>query len=60
MHTITMLPFFNIKIQFLMILKMSLLTELEKNNKDSQKGNKFFGVGPVLGGKVGARQTNIF
>ena len=24
------------------------------------KGNKFFGVGPVLGGKVGARQTNIF
>ena len=49
-----------------MILKTSLLTELEKNTKDSQKENIFFffwgggGVGSVLGGKVGARQTNIF
>ena len=32
----------------------------EKNNKDSQKGNNFLGVGSVLGGKVGARLTNIF
>ena len=32
----------------------------EKNTKDSQKGNIFWGVGSVLGGKVGARQTNIF
>ena len=43
-----------------MILKTSLLTELEKKYKDSQKGNIFLGVGSVLGGKVGARQTNIF
>ena len=51
----------SIKIQLLTILKTSLLIELEKikKNKDSQKGN-FFLEGPVLGGKVGARQTNIF
>ena len=41
-----------------MVFKKGLLTELEK--KDSQKGNKIFWVGPVLGGEVGARQTNIF
>ena len=36
-----------------MILKKSLLTELEKNkkeNKDSQKGNNFLGIGSVMGG----------
>ena len=37
-----------------MILKKSLLTELEKKlykkYKGSQKGNKIFCVGPVLGG----------
>ena len=36
-----------------MILKKSLLTELEKNkkeNKDSQKGNNFWGIGSVMGG----------
>ena len=52
-----------IKIQLLTILKKGLLTELEKilkNKKDSQKGNIFLGVGPLLGGKVGAWQTNIF
>ena len=42
-----------------MILKKGLLTELEKK-KDSKKGNNFFWVGPVLGGSVGAWQTNIF
>ena len=34
--------------------------EFVNRNKDSQKGNIFWGVGSVLGGKVGARQTNIF
>ena len=41
------------KKQLLLILKKSLLTEFEKKkkeNKDSQKGNDFFWVGPVLGG----------
>ena len=43
-----------IKIQLLMILEKGWLTELEKNykkkkKKDSQKGNNFWGVGPVLG-----------
>ena len=34
-----------------MILMKGLLIELEKNKKeDSQKGNIFWGVGPVLGG----------
>ena len=37
-----------------MILKKSLLTELEKKkkkeNKDSQKGNNFLGIGSVMGG----------
>ena len=28
--------------------------------KDSQKDNNIFWVGPVLGGWVGARKTNIF
>ena len=51
----------SIKIQLLMILKNGLLTELEKNKKiNSQKGNKIFGVGPVLGVLVGARQTKFF
>ena len=62
MHTIT------INVTFLQYLN-TVFNDLEdefvnrirrKNDKDSQKGNKFFGVGPVLGGKVGARQTNIF
>ena len=43
-----------IKIQLLMILKKSLLKELEKikkkKKKDPQKCNNFLGVGPVLGG----------
>ena len=50
MHIITVSVTFLQKIQLLMILKKSLLTELEKKiKKHSQKGN-FFGVGPVLGG----------
>ena len=44
-----------------MILKTSLLTELEKKIiKILRKAIIFLGVGSVLGGKVGARQTNIF
>ena len=39
----------SIKIQLLIILKKILLTELEKN-KQSQKGNIFWGVVPVLDG----------
>ena len=47
-----------------MILKKYLLTEfrekLKKKKKILRKAITFFGVGPVLVGWVGARQTNIF
>ena len=44
-----------------MILKKYLLTAFrEKFKKNLRKAIIFFGVGPVLGGSVGARQTSIF
>ena len=52
MHIITIYVTF-LKIQLLMILKKSLLTELEKNiqKKILRKAIlNIFGVGPVLGG----------
>ena len=43
------------------LLKKDLLTELEKiKKKKSQKSNNVFWVVPVLGGQVGARQSNIY
>ena len=45
-------------IQLLMILKKGLLTELEGKKKILRKA--IFLVGPVLGGLVGAQQTNLF
>ena len=52
----------SIKIQPLTILKTSLLIELEKIKKKIKILRKafFFLEGPVLDGKVAARQTNIF
>ena len=47
--TVSVTVFFLIKIQLLMILKKGLLSELEREEKSSQKCNIFW-VGPVLGG----------
>ena len=45
-----------------MILKKYLLTAFKEKlkKKNLRKAIKFFWVGPVLGGSVGARQTSIF
>ena len=54
MYIITVsVTFLQFKIQLLMILNKYWFTELReklKKKKDSQKGNIFLGVGPVLGG----------
>ena len=56
MHIITVsVTFLQLKYSFFfMILKKYLLTafreKLKEKKKDSQKGNKFFWVEPVLGG----------
>ena len=65
MHIIrvSVITFLQLKCSFLMCLKKGLLTELEKRKKRRKK--RFserqynFWVGPMLGGSVGARQTNI-
>ena len=49
-----------IKIQLLMIVKKGVFNRIRERKKDSPIGINIFGKGPVLGGYVGARQTNNF
>ena len=51
--TVSVITFLQLKCSFLMCLKKGLFTEIEKKKKeikDSQKGNKIFWVGPIMGG----------